>query len=101
MESGAWEIYKLGYPLLKIDSIVDYLSAAYKVDRAASRVTSGKAVLPDFLTETKGRGLVLKLLQNLWDEPVEAKIVVRLSFQNFFGLTVMDNSLYRKAMQNF
>ena len=67
-------------------------------DEAKSAVTFREMRIP---TETMVRILLLKRLHNLSDEQVEFRLLDRLSFQRFCGLTTAANIPDRKTVWNF
>ena len=95
------KIDSLGDPLGKISQVADFSALANEVDRVAPRMVSANGGRPAFPTKTRVRILVLKQLHNLSDEQVEFKLLDRLSFQRFCGLTMAANVPDRTTVWNF
>jgi IS5 family transposase len=80
------KIDSLGDPLLDIETHIDFVALAAKVDEVAPRPESVKGGRPAYPTEVMVRILVLKRLYNLSDEAMEYQLLDRMSYKRFCGL---------------
>jgi len=71
---------KLGDPLAKIETCMDFAALAAEVDCTAPRPVSAQGGRLAFPTETMVRILVLKRLYDLSDEQMEHQLLDRMSY---------------------
>ena len=72
--------------MLDIETHIDFVALAAKVDEVAPRPESVKGGRPGYPTEVMVRTLVLKRLYNLSDEAMEYQLLDRMSYKRFCGL---------------
>jgi transposase, IS5 family len=94
-------IDKLGDPLVKIETCIDFAHLAEEIDHVVPRPVSKKGGRPPFPTETMVRILVLKRIYNLSDEQMEYQLLDRMSFKRFCGLPYAINIPDRTTVWTF
>ena len=78
-------------PLLAIDGTIEFSAIAVEVDSVAPRPSGAQGDRPPFPTEVMVRVLILKHLNSIADEAQAFRLLDRLSFQRFCGLTDSSN----------